>query len=135
MPHEPLVLIVEDHEDMREMSAQALALSGMRPVEAGTAAEALTLARERKPDCVLLDLSLPDGDGWVVAQQLGSDPQTRAIPVIALTGHRVPPDAAQMQAAGFAAVLIKPCLPDELVGAVSAAIARSSADRTAHRGS
>ena len=66
MPHpsEPLVLVVDDYQDAREMYAEYLKASGFRVAEARTGIEAVSKAREVKPDCILMDLSLPGIDGW-----------------------------------------------------------------------
>ena len=78
---EPLVLVVDDYQDAREMYAEYLKASGFRVAEARTGIEAVAKAREVNPDCILMDLSLPGIDGWEATRQLKADPSTRHIPV------------------------------------------------------
>src|SRR5215208_4246740 len=85
--HQPLVLVVDDYQDAREMYAEYLSFSGFRVVEAGTGTEAVEKALALRPDVILMDLSLPGMDGWAATRQLKSDDRTRSIPVVALTGH------------------------------------------------
>ncbi len=84
---EPLILIVDDYQDAREMYAEYLKASGFRVAEARTGFEAVAKARELKPDVVLMDLSLPGIDGWEATRQLKADQSTMHIPVVAITGH------------------------------------------------
>ena len=84
---EPLVLVVDDYQDAREMYAEYLKASGFRVEEARTGLEAVSKAREVKPDCILMDLSLPGIDGWEATRQLKADHSTCHIPVVAITGH------------------------------------------------
>jgi CheY-like chemotaxis protein len=84
---QPLVLIVDDFEDNREMYAEYLSYSGYRVEQASDGEQAVELAQRIRPDVVVMDLSLPVMDGWEATRRLKSDPRTRNIPVIALTGH------------------------------------------------
>ena len=110
-----LVLVVDDYADSREMYADFLAFSGFRVVEARDGREALEKAAEVKPDLILMDLSLPGVDGWEATRRLKSDPRTREIPVVALTGHAFAGDADSALQAGCDAFITKPCLPADLV--------------------
>jgi CheY-like chemotaxis protein len=111
----PLVLVVDDYQDAREMYAEYLSFSGFRVVEASTGHEALEKAFELRPDVILMDLSLPGMDGWAATRQLKSDDRTRAIPVVALTGHALAGASEGARQAGCDAFVTKPCLPEELV--------------------
>jgi two-component system, cell cycle response regulator DivK len=104
----PLVLIVDDSARNRKLARDVLSLAGFRTLEAGTAAEGITLATERLPDLILLDLRLPDGDGIDVARTLRAATRTSRIPVVALTA--LPLDARDqwLLDAGFAGVIGKP---------------------------
>jgi CheY-like chemotaxis protein len=82
---EPLVLVVEDYQDAREMYAAYLQFSGYRVAEATNGLEALDRARELMPDIILMDLALPKMDGWEATRQLKMDEKTRHIPIVALT--------------------------------------------------
>src|SRR5262249_15295979 len=83
----PLILVVDDYQDAREMYAEYLQFSGFRVAEARNGNEAVDQAFALKPDLILMDLSLPGMDGWEATRQLKADERTRNIPVVALTGH------------------------------------------------
>ncbi len=111
----PLVLIVDDYQDAREMYAEYLEFSGFRVIEARNGAEALEKAREQHPAIILMDLSLPVMDGWEATRRLKEDVSTRGIPVVALSGHAMDGHSREAQDAGCDAYVTKPCLPDALV--------------------
>ena len=81
----PLVLVVDDDPRSRDLISHYLEHSGYRSACAATAADAVRLARELKPDAITLDIILPDRDGLLVLAQLKSDPETRRIPVVVVT--------------------------------------------------
>lgn len=110
-----LVLVVDDFEDNRAMYAEYLRFAGYRVIEAGDGREAVERARESLPDIVVMDLSLPVMDGWEATRQLKADVRTRAIPVIALTGHALEGHSQGAKAAGCDEFLAKPCLPKALL--------------------
>src|SRR5262245_16669237 len=118
MAEGPLVLIVEDYEDAREMYAEYLKYSGFRVAEARNGLEALELAQKLLPDVILMDLALPGMDGWEATRKLKSDERTRRIPVIAVTGHALSGHSDTARRAGCDAFVSKPCLPDALVAEV-----------------
>jgi CheY-like chemotaxis protein len=111
----PLVLIVDDFEDNREMYAQYLLFCGLRVEEAGNGAEALDKAFASLPDLVVMDLSLPGVDGWEATRRLKANPRTKHIPVIALTGHALAGHSKGAFEAGCDRFLTKPCLPERLL--------------------
>jgi two-component system cell cycle response regulator DivK len=111
----PLILVVDDYEDAREMYAEYLRFSGFRVAEARNGNEALEQAFALKPDLILMDLSLPGMDGWEATRQLKADERTRGIPVVALTGHALAGASEGARKAGCDSFVTKPCLPDDLV--------------------
>ena len=111
----PLILVVDDYEDAREMYAEYLRFCGFRVAEARNGNEALEQAFTVKPDLILMDLSLPGMDGWEATRQLKADDRTRHIPVVALTGHALAGASEGAKRAGCDSFVTKPCLPDELV--------------------
>ena len=111
----PLVLLVDDFDDAREMYSQYLDYSGYEVVEAADGQQALELAFEHLPQVILMDLALPRMDGWEVTRRLKADPRTADIPVIALTGHALSLFREAAQRAGCDAWITKPCLPEDLV--------------------
>lgn len=98
-----LVLIVDDDERNVRLVRDVLEAAGMGTVSASTAAEALALARARRPDVVLMDLRLPDLDGAEAARRLASDERTAGIPVVGLSALR-----ADEAGGGFPAYIEKP---------------------------
>jgi CheY-like chemotaxis protein len=114
----PLVLVVEDYQDAREMYAAYLQFSGYGVAEAANGVEAVEKAQELLPDIVLMDLALPRMDGWEATRRLKADARTRHIPVVALTGHALAGHAEGAREAGCDAFVTKPCLPDALVAEI-----------------
>ena len=113
--HDPLILVVDDYQDAREMYAEYLQYSGFRVAEARNGNEAVTQARSLKPDLILMDLSLPGMDGWEATRVLKADDETRHIPIVALTGHALAGASEGARKAGCDSFVTKPCLPDDLV--------------------
>jgi CheY-like chemotaxis protein len=111
----PLILVVDDYEDAREMYAEYLRFCGFRVAEARNGNEALEQAFTQMPDLILMDLSLPGMDGWEATRQLKADERTRQIPVVALTGHALAGASEGAKKAGCDSFVTKPCLPDDLV--------------------
>jgi two-component system cell cycle response regulator DivK len=110
----PLILIVDDFQDNREMYTQYLGFVGYRVAEAVDGQDALTKCAALLPDLVVMDLSLPGLDGWEATRRLKKDPLTARIPVIALTGHALAGHAEGAREAGCDAFVAKPCLPADL---------------------
>lgn len=113
-----LVLIVDDNEQNAKLARDVLEHAGMRTLTAGTAAEALALAREHVPDVVLMDLRLPDVDGTEAARQFAGDDRTASIPLLALTALPLEDAEGWFREAGFAGYLEKPVDIRELPGLV-----------------
>ena len=111
----PLILVVDDYQDAREMYAEYLQFSGFRVAEAKNGNEAVTQARSLKPDLILMDLSLPGMDGWEATRVLKADEATSHIPIVALTGHALAGASEGARKAGCDSFVTKPCLPDDLV--------------------
>jgi len=118
MTQEPLVLVVDDFQDNREMYAEYLAFSGFRVIQAANGKEALDQAFANRPDIIIMDLSLPVMDGWEATRRLKADQRTNAIPVVALTGHAMQGHSKGAIEAGCDSFVAKPCLPDQLVAEI-----------------
>jgi two-component system, cell cycle response regulator DivK len=119
-----VVLVVDDFEDNRDMYAVYLTHSGYDVLEAADGQEAVEVARQRVPDVIVMDLTLPIMDGWEATRRLKADGRTRHIPIIMLTGHAVAGQSRDARDAGCDAFLAKPCLPDLLVGKVQELLQR-----------
>jgi CheY-like chemotaxis protein len=119
MSKKPSVLVVDDFVDGREMVAEYLSFRGFVVTEAKDGDEAIALARKLKPEIVLMDLRMPGMDGWEATRRLKKDPQTKHIPVVALTAHALTPEISAAHKAGCDAVVAKPCdiskLADSLI--------------------
>src|SRR5690349_7334295 len=115
---QPLVLLVDDYPDAREMYREYLVFSGFDVAEASSGREAIDKAAAIQPDIILMDLSLPGMDGWEATRLLKGQPETEAIPVVALTGHALAGHSEDARRAGCDAFITKPCLPDALVDAI-----------------
>ena len=134
----PLVLVVEDYQDAREMYAAYLQFSGYRVAEATNGIEAIEQANELMPDIILMDLALPKMDGWEATRRLKMSEKTRHIPIVALTGHALAGHAEGARQAGCDAFVTKPCLPDALVAEIKRMLSArdgAAAGRKPQRGS
>ena len=105
------ILVVEDDTDNRRIVVKVLTVQGYQVVEAADGIEALAQARTERPDLSLMDLALPNMDGWEATRRLKSDPETRAIPVVALTAFAMRGDEEQARAAGCDDYIPKPARP------------------------
>ncbi len=94
------ILLVEDNEMNREMLSRRLAKRNYEVVHAVTGREAIDKAISAQPDLILMDLSLPDVDGWEATRRIKSEAATAAIPVIALTAHAMAGDREKALEAG-----------------------------------
>ena len=108
------VLIVEDNDDTRAMLHETLAFSGHDVRAARDGTSGLALAAERAPDIALIDIGLPDLDGYEVARRLRATPGGRKIGLVAITGYGQPEDQKRAFEAGFDAHLTKPVAPERL---------------------
>ena len=111
----PIVLIVEDQYELRQLYAQHLTLSGFDVIQAANGAEAIDHTSSHLPDVVLMDLSLPVMDGWEATRRLKADARTAHIPVVALTAYDGAGELQRATNAGCDWFVPKPCPPDALI--------------------
>src|SRR5690606_27512142 len=111
-------LLVEDHEDNRNIYRTILEHFGFRVQLATDGEEGVKLAREGKPDLILLDIDIPVMDGLEVARQVKSSAATSHIPIVALTAYSQPEDRERAQQAGFDGYLAKPVSPRSVLAEV-----------------
>ena len=124
------VLYVEDNPANLRLVEEIVALrTGLRLLTAGDGKHGLALAREHRPEVILMDINLPGIDGADALKILRREPSTRDIPVIALTANAMPRDIEQGLAAGFFRYLTKPIAVNEFLTALDAALARAHAGR------
>jgi CheY-like chemotaxis protein len=118
------VLIIEDDADIRNFARRVLELEGYRVLQTETGDEGLRLARENKVNLALLDLRLPGSSGWAILEQIKSDPEISAIPVIVFTASYGMQQHDQALALGAADYLIKPLSATGLRKAVARVLKR-----------
>ena len=114
------ILLVEDNEMNRDMLSRRLKRKGFEVLLAVDGQEGVELSRSESPDLVLMDMSLPVIDGWEATRQLKADPETAAIPVIALTAHAMAGDREKAIGAGCNDYDTKPVELPRLLGKIRA---------------
>ena len=125
----PLVLVVDDDPDTRELYRMVFDMAGFRSADADTVASAVASCRVEAPDVTLSDWRLPDGDGLELADALVRMAETRHTALVAVTGVSMSPELlAQATSRGFSKVLQKPVLPEEILTTVEE-MSRVSAGR------
>ncbi len=122
----PLVLVVDDDRDGREMYTATLGASGFRVEQAADGFEAVDKSYKLRPDLILMDLLMPRLDGWEVIGWLKSNRNTQDIPIVAVTGaQQEQRDLARR--AGVHSVLVKPCPPERLLKEIRGILAERKA--------
>ncbi len=119
------ILVVEDTQDNFDLIEDVLD-DGHILVHATTGLEGLAQARSQRPDLILLDMGLPDMDGWDVAQHLKSDPETMTVPVVALTAHAMAGDREKCLRVGCDDYMAKPINIVELVAMITRHLTQAS---------
>ena len=114
----PTILIADDYDDNRELLRLMLAADGYRVREARDGLECVEAARAEAPDLALIDLSMPQLDGWGALRELRADPQTRSIPCVAVTAFAAEQDRRRALAAGFDDYISKPYRARDLLDLV-----------------
>jgi two-component system, cell cycle response regulator DivK len=109
------ILVVEDHEDNRQILRDLLENAEYDMIEAKDGAQALTAAARYRPDLILLDIQLPILDGYEVTRRLKADPVLKAIPIIVITSYALSGDEQKAYAAGCDAYVAKPYDPIALL--------------------
>lgn len=110
-----LILLVEDNEDNRIVYRTVLEHYGYTVLDAADGEAGVRIARERKPDLILMDVSIPLLDGWEATRLLKADQSTRHIRIIALTAHALAADRARAEEVGCDGYLAKPVEPRRVV--------------------
>ena len=112
------ILLVEDNELNMKLLNDVLEAYGYEIVKTGSGAAVLDLARQHRPDLVLMDIQLPDVSGLDAVRQLKEDPQTQAIPVIAVTAFAMAGDERRALDSGCDAYIAKPIMLREFLATV-----------------
>ncbi|MBM6581951.1 response regulator [Microvirga sp. BT689] len=116
------ILYVEDNEDNVYMLSQRLKKQGFDVSIASDGLEGIEMARRDKPDLILMDLGLPSLDGWKAARHLKQAPDTRSIPILALSAHTMPGDRERALAAGCDEYDAKPVIFEKLLAKIDALV-------------
>lgn len=109
------VLVVEDHEDNRQILRDLLASAGFEMIEAGNGEQAVALAKECRPDIILMDIQLPVLDGYEATRRIKADPELQPIPVIVVTSYALSGDEEKARLAGCDDYVSKPFSPRDLL--------------------
>ncbi len=123
------MLVVDDMPDGLELLAETLQQAGFRVAVAGDGRAALDQAFALDPSLIVLDLSLPEVDGWEVARQLKRDDRTAHIPILALSAFALPIHRDRALSAGASTFLSKPCAPAALLDEVQRLLDDADDDR------
>jgi two-component system cell cycle response regulator DivK len=121
-----LILIVEDNPKNLKLVRDTLQVKGYRTIEAGTGEDGVQMAREQHPALVLMDIQLPGISGIVAFQQLRADPETRGIPIIAVTASVMAQERQKIMAAGFDGFQGKPISVRELLETIRTVLDKSA---------
>ena len=126
MPAKPLILIADDEDDVRDLVTRNLRRAGFEVAEAADGLAALKLARQRKPDAIILDVMMPGRDGLQVCEELRRDEGLKMVPVIMLTAKGMAEDRIAGLEKGADDYVSKPFSPKELVLRIQAVLRRAA---------
>lgn len=116
------ILVVEDNMDTYELMRFILERNGYETFLAMNGRDGVDAARKQNPDLILMDLAMPEMDGWEATRLIKKDPKTASIPLIAVTAHALPGERTRALNAGCDDYIIKPMNLSELVSTVNRAL-------------
>jgi two-component system cell cycle response regulator DivK len=122
------ILVMEDDADTQGMMRFMLEYKGFEVLVAKDGKHGLEIAHHDKPDLILLDLAMPELDGWSVAHQLKGDPETKAIPVIAVTAYTMSSDRRMALNAGCDGFVGKPMNVPEFMAEIEKFLGKSKTE-------
>lgn len=114
-PHAPTIVVAEDNAEQRSLYVTLLSGVGYRVLEAADGVEAVEVVRRERPGLVLMDVTMPGTSGWNAVRTLKEDIETRAIPIIVITGLASAWDRDASLASGCDEYLAKPVPPARLI--------------------
>ena len=123
-PMTKTVLIVEDNELNMKLFRDLLDAHGYRTLQTRNGMEALSLAREHRPDLILMDIQLPVMDGYEACRRIKANPDLRHIPIIAVTSYALSGDEEKTRDAGCDSYVAKPFSPRQLLAKINELLAR-----------
>ena len=113
-----MIVVAEDHEDIRHVLQRALERAGHQVVTAADGAAALEAVRRHRPDVVISDVDMPRMTGFDLCRAIRADAELRHIPVVLASGSLLPGDPRAVEA-GASATLLKPFLPAQLLACIT----------------
>ncbi|MGC4073279.1 MAG: response regulator [Nibricoccus sp.] len=122
------VLLIEDNDANRYLARFILEKNGFEVVQASNGAEGVRLALERPPHLVLMDIEMPEMDGYEAAGRLRANPATAQVPIMAFTSYAHPSDRERALTQGFSDYLEKPFEVDEFIRRVTRLLPSTSSD-------
>lgn len=126
----PKILMVEDNEENRDSLSRRLQRRGFAVVTAPDGKTGVAMAQSEKPDLILMDMNMPELDGWEATRQIKAAEETKAVPVLALTAHALSGDRERALAAGCTDYHTKPVDFPKLLAQIEAILQGSSAAAT-----
>ena len=112
------ILVVEDQEDNRRIIRDLLMSAGYELIEAVDGEAGVRLAKEQRPDLILMDIQLPGIDGYEATRRIKQNPELRHIPIIVVTSYALSGDDQKAMAAGSDAYMAKPFSPRQLLATI-----------------
>jgi two-component system cell cycle response regulator DivK len=112
------ILVVEDTEDNRQILRDLLTAAGYDLIEATDGESGVAMAGAHKPDLILMDIQLPQIDGYEATRRIKADPALNHIPIVAVTSYALSGDEEKTRAAGCDGYIAKPFSPRQLLGKV-----------------
>ena len=126
MPETPSIMVVEDDAEMNELERELLAIHGLDSFPAYSGKEALDLCGKKKVDAILLDIMLPEMDGFEACLKLREAAQNSGLPIIIITAMDDPDSMERGFSAGADAFFVKPFSPDEVISTLRTLLARDT---------
>jgi two-component system cell cycle response regulator DivK len=112
------ILVIEDNEDNRQIIRDLLTSLGCELIEAVDGVEGVAMAQSHRPDLILMDIQLPEMDGYEATRQIRTIPELAHVPIIAVTSYALSGDEAKARDAGCNGYVAKPFSPRELLAKI-----------------
>ena len=120
------ILLVEDNDANRYLATFLLESSGYTVVHAGNGAEAVIAAQNEAPDLILMDIQMPEVDGYEAARRIKAEPHLARIPIVAVTSYAMVGDREKAAQLGFAGYIEKPIVTETFIAEISRFIPRKA---------
>jgi two-component system, cell cycle response regulator DivK len=112
------ILVIEDTEDNRQIIRDLLSSVGYELIEAADGTEGVAMAQSQRPDLILMDIQLPEMDGYEATRRIRAIPELARVPIIAVTSYALSGDEAKTRAAGCDGYVAKPFSPRQLLAKI-----------------